>query len=345
MAKSYRKGVIIIGVIYFPYIYRSIPVSYDDSMSYYSQLLAVSKILEEIGDEITKIEESINAVADSIDGIEDRVLEQTKVYIKSLRTEINSEITDLESKVNKEITKLHDDVEKALISQDHNFTAKLLKFENEIRVRIDSQDNKISDLEASLFKELEKLDIKLNGRIKDLRNELFDLTESINKVYTYIDAQDSYYWNELKKYCDELYKRRNIYYVSNPITKTVMEINKTLEMIYYVCSNALTAREYKFLGLTAQEYADLKLTCIEYLKSLRDLYNRKLFKYDFSMQDPYSGKFETIMPIISQLIKFHEEFNSLTAAEYAALQLTAEQYFEKGVTAYNYYVLGNKIFK
>ena len=62
------------------------------------------------------------------------------------------------------------------------------------------------------------------------------------------------------------------------------------------------------------------------------------------MQNPYSGKFETIMPIIKQLIKFHE-VDSLTAEEYFDLNLTAEEYSAKNVTAYNYYVLGKKIFQ
>lgn len=338
MGKSNREGVFIIGVLYFPYVYRTIPVGYDDSMSYYEQLLAISKILEEIGGEITKIEETINGISDSI-------LKDVKKELENFKNVIDDEISNLNEKINIEITALRDEVEKALLEHDINFTKKLNQFEKEIRERVNAQDNKISEVETRFFNSLSELDIKLNGRITTLRNELFDLTESINLIYTYIDEQNSYYWNEVKKYCDELYKRRTIYYVKNPITKTVMEINKTLEMLYHICSNALTAREYEFLGLPAQEYADLKLTCIEYLRGLRNLYDRKVFKIDFSMQNPYSGKFETIMPVIKQLIKFHEEFNSLTAAEYAALQLTADGYFAKGATAYNYYVLGKHIFQ
>lgn len=325
-------------MIYFPYVYRTIPIGYDDSMSYYEQLLAISKILNEMGEEITKIEETINSIHDSI-------LQDVKKELLEFKTKIDREIDELNTKVNKEITKLRDDIEKALILQDKKFTDKLLKFENEIRARMNEQDNKISDVETKFFNALSELDLKLSGRLTALRNEFYDLTKSINAIYTYIDKQDVFYWNELKKYCDELYKSRKMYYVKNPITKTVMDINSTLEMMYYICSNALTAREYEFLGLTAQEYADLKLTCIEYLRNLRRRYDRKLFQFDFSMQNPYSGKFETIMPVIRQLIKFHEEVNSLTAAEYAALQLTATGYFDKGATAYNYYVLGKQIFQ
>lgn len=307
-------------------------------MSYYEQLLAISKILEEIGGEITKIEETINNISDSI-------LKDVKKELDTFKNVINDEISELDKKVSIEITALKDETEKAILEQDKHFTDKLEQFKKEIHEKIVSQDNKISEIETRFFNSLSELDIKLNGRITTLRNELFDLTNTINGIYNYIDEQDSYYWNEVKKYCDELYKSRSIYYVKNPITKTVMEINKTLEMIYYVSTNALTAREYEFLGLSAQEYSDLKLTCIEYLRSLRYVYDRKVFRLDFSMQNPYSGKFETVIPVIKQLIKFHEEVNSLTATEYFALQLTAEEYFEKGVTAYNYYVLGKYIFQ
>ena len=320
MDKSNREGVFIIGVLYFPYVYRTIPIGYDDSMSYYEQLLAISKILEEIGGEITKIEETINGISDSI-------LKDVKKELETFKNVINDEITELDKKISIEITTLKDETEKAILEQDKHFTFKLDQFEKEIRERITLQDNKISEIETRLFESLSELDIKLNGKITTLRNELFELTNTINGIYNYIDEQNVYYWSEVKKYCNELYKKRNIYYVKNPITNTVMEINKTLEMLNYVCSNALTAKEYEFLGLSAQEYMSLKLTCIEYLRSLRRDYDRKVFKLDFSIQNPYSGKFETIIPVIKQLIKFHEEVNSLTATEYFDLQLTAEEYF------------------
>lgn len=337
MGKSNREGVFIIGVLYFPYVYRTIPTSYDDSMSYYEQLLAISEILKEVGEEITKIEETINILSDSI-------LKDVKKELETFKKVINEELKELDKKVSIEITALRDETEKALLEQDRHFTSKLNRFEKEIRENIALQDKKMFETEIRFFNALAELDETLSGKITTLRNELFSLTNTINGVYTYIDKQDAYYWEEVKKYCDELYTRRSIYYVKNPITETVMEINKTLEMLYYISSNALTAREYEFLGLTAQEYSQLKLTCIEYLRSLRRTYDRKIFRFDFSMQNPYSGKFETIIPIIQQLIKFHE-VDSLTAEEYFDLNLTAEEYSAKNVTAYNYYVLGKKIFQ
>ena len=49
-------------MIWFPYVYRTIPVSIDDSMSYYAQLIAIASVIEKIQNEITTIEETLNKI-------------------------------------------------------------------------------------------------------------------------------------------------------------------------------------------------------------------------------------------------------------------------------------------
>lgn len=324
-------------MIYFPYVYRTIPVNIDDSMSYYAQLIAIANVIEKIQNEITTIEKTLNT-------IDERILKEVKEELSRFKSELEKELQDLENAVNIEITSLRDDMENAINAQDEKWTKLLNDNIIYINKRLNEQDIKLSEYEKNMKYLVENLELSFSEKLTILRNEFFYLTKSINGLYTYIDEQDKVYWNKLKDYCDELYTRRSIYYVKNPITKKVDEINKTLQLLYYICNNALTCNEFVFLGLTCEEYEKLQLTCIEYLKTLKDLYNKKYFTLQVSFMNPYSGKIENVVEVVKQLVKFHEKVNSLTADEYKALNLSADQYIEKNTTAYDYYTSGKKIF-
>lgn len=300
-------------MIYFPYVYRTIPISYDDSMSYYSQLLAINKVLENIGDEIASIEQTIN-------GIEEDILTEVKKELATFQTAIDKELSALEKTIN-------EDVKKQIAEINENFT----KLYDEVEKKIATQDKEIGDFV-----------ILTNNKITALRKEFADLVASFDGIYTYIDKQNAYYWDELKKYCDEIYTSRKIYYVKNPITKKIDEINRTLELMYYVSTNALTCDEYAELSLTADQYKALKLTCIEYLRELRTLYLKHEFEKIVSMINPYTGIYGNVIETVKYLVKFHET-GSLTADEYAALNLTADEYAAKNITAYDYYVNGKAL--
>lgn len=324
-------------MIYFPFVYKTIPVNIDDSMSYYAQLIAIASVIEKIQNEITTIEETLNT-------IDDKILKEVKEELSRFKSELEKELQDLKNAVNIEITSLRDDVEKAINAQDNKWNKLLNDNIIFINSRLNEQDIKISDYEKNMKYLVENLEISFSEKLTILRNEFFDLTKSINGLYTYIDEQDKVYWDKLKEYCDKLYTRRSIYYVKNPITKRVDEINKTLQLLYYICNNAISCDEYNFLDLTCDEYSKLKLTCIEYLKTLKDLYNKKYFTSQVSFMNPYTGKIENVVEVVKQLVKFHEEIKSLTAYEYKALNLSADQYFEKNTNAYDYYTSGKKIF-
>ena len=312
--------------IYFPYVFRTIPLSYDDSMSYYEQLLAINKVLEKYSEEIAKIEETINTLED--------------VILKH----VNSELLQFSKEIKEEINLLKKEVEKEISDIETSTNERIQDFQNVVNTRFAEMNKKIEDFITSENLKFENFTGDVNAKIHILRNEFFDLLQSLDKIYEYIDKQDDVYWNELKDYCDEIYTKRNIYYVKNPITGKIGEINSVLDLIYKITNHAVTCDEFKYIGLTAQEYANLNYNCIEYLKNYKDLYWRKYYTEQTSMQNPYNGKFENVVNVVKQLVKFHEENNSLTADEYAALNLTANEYADKNVTAYDYYVKGKQIF-
>ena len=323
--------------LYFPCIFRTIPISYDDSMSYYEQLLAINKVLEKYSEEIANIENVINSLEnDILKHVNSELLQfskEIKEEISLLKKEVEKEIADIEMSTNEKITALEDNVEKSM--QD---------FQNVVNTRFAEMNKKIEDFITSENLKFENFTGEVTEKIATLRNEFFELLESLDKIYEYIDKQDEVYWKKLKDYCDEIYIKRNIYYVKNPVTGKIGEINSVLDLIYKITNHAVTCDEFKYIGLTAQEYADLHYTCIEYLKKYKDLYWKKYYTEQTSMQNPYTGKFENVVNVVKQLVKFHEEVNSLTADEYAALNLTADEYAEKNITAYDYYVKGKKIF-
>ena len=231
--------------------------------------------------------------------------EETKEEINLLKKEVEKEISDIETSTNERI-------------QD---------FQKVVNTRFSDMNKKIEDFITSENLKFENFTGEVNEKIHILRNEFFDLLQSLDKIYEYINKQDEVYWNKLKDYCDEIYTKRNIYYVKNPITGKIGEINSVLDIIYKITNHAVTCDEFKYIGLTAQEHANLNYTCIEYMKKYKDLYWRKYYTEKTSMQNPYTGKFENVVNVVKQLVKFHEENNSLTADEYVALNLTANEYY------------------
>lgn len=334
--------------IYFPYIFRTIPLSFDDSMSYYEQLLAINKVLESYSTEIAKIETTINNLEDNIlKSVKLELLNfsrEVKEEIDLLKKETEKEINDFENSTNERITKLEDDVEKSIQNFQNELSIRFADMNKKIEEFITSTDLKIENFIASENMKFTNFTIEVDEKIHVLRNEFFDLLESIDEIYNYIDRQNDVYWNRLKDYCDEIYTKRNIYYVKNPIDGKIGEINSVLDLIYRITNHAVTCDEFNYIGLTVSEYNSLNYTCIEYLKKYKDLYWKKYYTESTSIQNPYTGRFENVVNVVKQLVKFHEEVNSLTASDYADLGLTATEYDTKNVTAYDYYVNGKKIF-
>lgn len=323
--------------VYFPYVFRTIPLSYDDSMSYYEQLLAINKVLDSYSEEIAKIETTIN-------GLEDEILKKVNQQLLLFTTEIKEEISDLQKAVEKEISDLESSTNEKITALEDNVEKSLQDFQNVVNTKFEKQNKKIEDFIVSESEKFDNFSEEIDTKFTKLRSEFFDLLESLDKIYAYIDSQNDVYWNKLKDYCDEIYIKRNIYYVKNPVTGKIGEINSVLDLIYQITNHAVTCDEFAYIGITAQEYADLNYTCIEYLKKYKDLYWQKFYTEQTSMQNPYTGKFQNVVEIVKQLVKFHEEVNSLTADEYAALNLTADDYASKNVTSYDYYVKGKQIF-
>lgn len=325
-------------MIYFPIIYRNIPCSFDDSMSYYSQLLAINKVLIQMGDEIAKIEETINTIEDSI-------LNEVKKELQSLRNELEKEIEKLQNSVNEEITSLKDEVEKALQDMSVDLEKLKLSVENDILVFKLETNGKLNDLDLKFNAALDELDARYDNKIADVREEIDGIRKTINAIYAYIDEQNFQLYDKLKNYCDEIYKSRVMYYVTNPINDKVQNVNDVLKDLWLSCNNALTAEQYAYLELTAKDYEKLNLSCSEYLRELKYMYLEKKFHDSLNMWNTFTGKNESVTEVVKELIKLHEREMSMTAEEYAGLQLTAQQYADLNITAYDYYVHGREIFK
>lgn len=336
-------------MIYFPIIYRNIPCSFDDSMSYYSQLLAINKVLSDMGDEIGKIEEAINTIQDSI-------LTDVKHELETLLKQIEKELAELQNYVSIEITELKDEVEKSLQSMsveiekfksDVNTDLENFKLtvNNEILVFKLETEGKLNDLDLKFNAQLDELDARFDNKITDVREEIDGIRKTVNAIYSYIDKQNLQLYDKLKEYCDEIYKSRVMYYVTNPITEKVQNVNTVLRDLWDSCNNALTAEQYAYLGLTAGDYEKLRLTCSAYLRELKYMYLEKKFHDSLNMWNTFTGRNENVTEVVKELIRLHEREMSMTAQDYADLQLTAQQYADLNITAYDYYVHGREIFK
>lgn len=100
--------------------------------------------------------------------------------------------------------------------------------------------------------------------------------------------------------------------------------------VYDACrDNALTAYDFDVMGLTATELDNLNFTAIEWdTQAKAKLLSGKC-------RNPFTGEMDTVCNIIQQLALATTD-QAITAAEYDAAELTAEEFNALNLTAYLY---------
>ena len=100
--------------------------------------------------------------------------------------------------------------------------------------------------------------------------------------------------------------------------------------IYDACrDHAMTAQEYDVYGLTATEWDDLNFTAFEYDTQSKE--RLILTKY----RNPFTGEMDELQDIIDALAQATTT-EAITAADYDAAELTAEEFNALNLTAHMY---------
>ena len=142
-----------------------------------------------------------------------------------------------------------------------------------IKNAIDSNNvilyNAMSDLKAQITSDYVSY---CNEKIYDLK---ITLENQINQLKTYVDIQDTYYFDLAKTYSDNILVQAKDYtdqsvldytMMINPITGVYEDVRNVVNDIveYFHTDGALTAGEYDALELTATVYDAYELTAYDY---------------------------------------------------------------------------------
>ena len=296
-----------------------LPTVFSESLSYLEQLSAFSKKLNELIESYNKFSGEY----------ENYVQEQLKPY--------QSQIDELTDRFNSIVHEINDNID---------------TFKNETNAKIDTQNEVITN-----FKN------ETNAKIDSYKSEIFDaLDETQKEIYAHVEAeilrlktdittQVSLQLSFLRRLIDKHDKNvlsivdaklieflgkipTGTQLVINPTSGTIDTLQATLYNMYdYYRVDGLTAQQYDALGLTAEEYDAQGLTAYDY-----DFYSSRTLEIDerFYMFDPFNGSLKLVSRVVDELADVHKGDSALNANEYDALEMSAETYEGKELTAYSY---------
>lgn len=317
------------------YTQKVLPLVYDDSLSYYEVLGKTTTKLNEVIVEMNNLTENIDKL---IEARIENALDEFKKIIDAEIAEVNNSI-DL---INAKIIELDGDI-------------------NHDRELINALRTDFNNLEARLTNELQALTRRVNQIEIDYK--LAD-----DRLYAYIIRQVA----ELREEIQHIVLSDVT--VTNPVTGQVDTIQNTLDDIYRVVTLwALTASEYDALGLSANGYDGAGLTAEQYdylgryylaekpdiiarcndytdnevatlgdvVYTLRDEFDsccdevQTEIANNAVMFSPFRGVEETVKQVVYELAELARA-EAVTAEYYDNLEMTATDYDDRRISAFNY---------
>lgn len=244
-------------------------------------------------------------------------------------TAVENEIDTFEAQITKAFDDLAAEQEQKFEEQTAKLDASIAAFRREMQAAMAQFETDIENLKRSVEMEIVQLKNEINRAIINLNNQLLANNEYI---YSYVE-------NRLDEFIDSFPELINLP-VYNPVRGSITGLQTAINDLYEVaCVNGLTAFQYDSLGLTAKEYDDYNLTALEF-----DTKGYILLGYpdeNWYMISPFSGQYVKVKDVVMDLAHFH--MDGLTAAEYDVLDLEAEEYDDKNITAFDFDWFGKDI--
>ena len=296
-----------------PYCQKVLPLTYDDSLSYYECILKLTDKCNEI---IEQFDDWSDVIAELQEAITD--IGQMKSDIASIRTELTSFEATTDTRFNNLIE---------VINSIDDYVKKLAK-------RVDANEDSIS----ALTQIIAKIKSTLEKQIEDVRRELLDYVDA-----KYINFEEEllllqYKLNQLKVnlqgQIDDLKARVDLLdtTVTNPWRTELgkLPLDKNVKFIYNDLADEVpTAEEYLKLGLTADDYSRFGLRAMDYVRR-----GKERLHYYWVCSAPY-GWWQEINNVLTSLVNFCQD--TYSASAYSSLGLTADEYSAFDMTAQEYY--------
>lgn len=325
-----------------------IPLAYDDSLSY---LEVLAKLEKTVDDCIT----TINGLIDLTSNHEVRItaLESDMINLRNefvqFKSDIETEFAELEEALTARVDQKIDEVNTKIAEIERRFdqlsrelNARIDQLVNETREEMEQlrreTEQTLNEMREEVRNEISRLTIEMNNRLTAMEREITEAIANLNRT---LDAQIALLkaWVEvrLEEFLENLPDYEGLLVVS-PVTGQLVTVQVALNQIYESGSRilGLTATEYDMLNLTAEEYDAMDLTASEY-----DMYAKNFFNIpnpELYMFSPFTGEYVPLKTVVMGLCELHRELDgtAITATDYDALEMEAEVYDNKQITAYTY---------
>lgn len=294
-----------ISTIVHPRCQKVLPLTYDDSLSYYEVLCKLKAKLNEVIEVFNEYESIINELSEAIKDIDGM-----KTDIATLKANVISIQVTLEDYLSRiEI------LEKGVAENSTDIV--------ELRELINALENLLN---TSLDNFMVEVKAMINGLTFNYDEQIRLLAYKINQIKVNVYAQ----LDAIKERMDNIDTS-----VVNPWWQELGRLSQdeNNKKVYYdLADNVPNAIEYCKVGLTAQEYSDLQLRAREYARN-----GKKLIHADY-VYSPTFGWKQEISNVLTSIM--NGIWNTIDAGHYQSLGMTAKEYSELDMTALEYYRYG-----
>ena len=287
--------------------------------------------------------ETYQEIVDHVQTLLDWMAEHKIEYNEAMERlqAVENEIDTFEARVQAEFDRLAEEQAQAFAEQTAKLDLAIQQMKDEVNEEIVKLRRDVADAIADFQTQFNQLKASVEAEITQLRilinQEIVRLNETLEVNNEYIRQ---YVEDRLDQFVNDFPNMINLVPVYNPVRGTMTSLQQAINDLYDVARvYGLTAEQYDSLGLTAQEYDNYELTAMEY-----DQYGYIKLGYpdeNWYMISPFTGQYTKVKNVVMDLAHFH--MDGLTAEEYDLLELEAEEYDDKLITAFDYDWFGKDI--
>ena len=303
-----------IATIVYPWCQKVLPLTYDDSLSYYEM---ICKLINKCNEIIKKLEGYDEVIAELQEAIKDiDTMKREIEFLQSETSRIDSDLAELNTVVvslNQYVLELEKRVDDRF-KQDEESISNLAQIVAKINTNFDAKIEALREELTTLF----------NSFTAEFVDELNMLQMKVNQMKINLQAQI----DELKQAVSEIDTQ-----VINPWHNELGKIShqKNVDLMYRdLADHVVLAKEYNEVGLTAQQYTNLGMTALDYVRFARE---RLKLHWVFS---PTYGWRQEINNVLTSIVAWIS--GTMTANVYAEMELDADGYSALDLTAQDYYL-------
>ena len=271
-------------------------------------------------------------------------MEQHKTEYQEAMTRleaVENEIATFEARVQAEFDRLAQEQAEAFAEQTAKLDLAIQQMKDEVNEEIVKLRRDVADAIADFQTQFNQLKASVEAEITQLRilinQEIVRLNETLEVNNAYIRQ---YVEDRIDQFINDFPTMIDLVPVYNPVRGTTTSLQQAINDLYDVARvYGLTAEQYDSLGLTAEAYDNYELTAMEY-----DQFGYIKLGYpdeNWYMISPFTGQYTKVKNVVMDLAHFH--MDGLTAEEYDLLELEAEEYDDKLITAFDYDWFGKDI--